>query len=192
MNKEMENALNKKLYRCDDELYSHLIECKSLCLKYNNCDPKDYEGSNRILDMIIAKHGKNIRIVPPFYCDYGYNIEIGNNFYSNHNLVVLDCNKIKIGDNVLIGPNCTISAAAHPIKPEVRLTGYEYALPITIGDNVWIGANVTILPGVTIGSDSVIGANSLVNKDIPNGVVAAGNPCKVLRSVYEGDDKYEE
>ena len=123
-------------------------------------------------------------ITAPFYCDYGFNVSIGKNFYTNHNVTILDCAKVTFGDNVFIAPNCVFSTAGHAIDSEQRI-----ALPITVGDNVWIGTNVSVLPGVTIGSNTIIGAGSVVNKDIPDGVIAAGNPCKVIRKITDADKK---
>lgn len=123
----------------------------------------------------------------PFHCDYGYNIEIGENFFANYNCVILDGAKVTFGDNVFIAPNCSFYTAGHPIDVLQRNQGLEYALPIKIGNNVWIGGNVTVLPGVTIGDNTVIGAGSLVNKDIPSNVVAAGNPCRVIREITENN-----
>ncbi|MFR7478870.1 MAG: sugar O-acetyltransferase, partial [Acutalibacteraceae bacterium] len=121
--------------------------------------------------------------------DYGSHIQIGENFYTNHNCIILDGAPVVFGDNVFIAPNCTFSTAGHPLDVEQRNEGLEYAYPITVGDNVWFGASVTVLPGVTIGSNTVIGAGSVVNRDIPSGVVAVGNPCRVLRTITEEDKK---
>lgn len=130
-------------------------------------------------------------ITAPFYCDYGSNISIGDNFYTNHNCTILDGAKVTFGDYVFIAPNCVFSTAGHAIDAQMRADGLEIALPITVGNRVWIGANVSVLPGVTIGDDTVIGAGSVVNKDIPGGVVAAGNPCRVIRKITEADkEKY--
>ena len=127
----------------------------------------------------------------PFWCDFGYNIQVGENFYANHGCVILDGGKVTFGDNVFIAPDCGFHTAGHPLDAEQRNLGLEYAWPITVGDNVWIGANVTVLPGVTIGSNTVIAAGSVVNRDIPAGVVAAGNPCRVLRAITDADrEKY--
>ena len=132
---------------------------------------------------------ENPVITAPFYCDYGFNISIGKNFYTNHNVTILDGAKVTFGDNVFIAPNCVFSTAGHAIDNEQRSRGLEIALPITVGDNVWIGTNVSVLPGVTIGNNTIIGAGSVVNKNIPEGVIAAGNPCKVIRKITEEDKK---
>ncbi len=143
----------------------------------------------QIIRQLFGKTGKQFYVTAPFWCDYGSNIEIGENFYTNHNCVILDGAKVVFGDNVFIAPNCVFSTAGHPLDVEQRNQGLEYAYPITVGDNVWIGASVTVLPGVKIGSNSVIGAGSVVNRDIPEGVVAVGNPCRVLRNITEEDKK---
>ena len=120
-------------------------------------------------------------------CDYGYNIEIGDNFYANHNLLILDANKVKFGDNVFIGPNCGFYTASHPLDYPTRNKDLEYANPIIVGNNVWFGGNVVVLPGVKIGDNTVIGAGSVVTKDIPSGVVAVGNPCRVIKNITISD-----
>ena len=141
-------------------------------------------GHKRDMAVRILGRTKNLfYIESPFYCDYGYNIEIGENFYSNHNLVILDAAKVIFGDNVFVGPNCGFYTTHHPIETEARICGYAYASPIIIGNNVWIGGNVVVLPGVTIGANTVIGAGSVVNRNIPENVIAAGNPCKVLKRI---------
>ncbi len=132
---------------------------------------------------LLGKTKGSFVITAPFWCDYGYNIEVGENFYTNHNCVFLDAAKITFGDNVFIAPNCCFSTAGHPLDSEQRSKGLEFANPIKVGNNVWFGAGVTVLPGITIGDDAVIGAGSVVTKDIPSGVIAVGNPCKVLRKI---------
>ena len=132
---------------------------------------------------ILGNTGENFLIEQPFICDYGYNIKIGENFYSNHNLMILDANTVEFGDNVFIAPNCGFYTAGHPLDYKTRNEGLEYGKPIKIGNNVWIGGNVIVLPGVTIGDNSVIGAGSVVNKDIPANVVAVGKPCKVIKEL---------
>ena len=129
-------------------------------------------------------------IEQPFRCDYGKNIEVGNNFFANYNCVILDVAKVTIGENVMFAPNVSIYTAGHPIHPESRNSGYEYGIPVTIGNNVWVGGNVVITPGVTIGNNVVIGAGSVVTKDIPDNVIAVGNPCRVIREITEEDRKY--
>ena len=126
-----------------------------------------------------------IWIEQPFYCDYGYNIEIGENFYSNHNLTILDCAKVMFGDNVLIGPNCSFYTAEHPLDSKTRTKGLEYAHQIKIGNNVWIGGNVTVLSGVTVGNNVVIAAGAVVTKDIPSDVVIAGVPAKIIKRINQ-------
>lgn len=133
------------------------------------------------------KHKENIYFEPPFHCEYGNHIEVGENFYANVNCIMLDVGKITIGDNVLFGPNVSIYTAGHPIHPESRNSGYEYGIPVTIGSNVWIGGSCVILPGVSIGNNVVIGAGSVVTKDIPDNVCAAGNPCRVIREITDAD-----
>ena len=136
-----------------------------------------------LLKRLLGKTGENLIIEPPFACDYGYNIEVGENFYANVNLVILDGAKVRIGDNAFIAPNVGIYTAGHPLDASDRNKGLEYAYPITIGDNVWIGAGAIILPGVTIGDNVVIGAGSVVTKDIPACSLAVGNPCRVIRKI---------
>lgn len=167
----------------DKELLNEMIKTKDLCFEFNNTRPIDLEKRDKLLSKIIGKLGENARIEPYFWCDYGYNIELGKNFYSNHNLVILDAAKVIIGDNVFIAPNCNIYTAYHPIDVEERNKGLEYAKEVKIGNNVWIGGNVTILPGVLIGDNVTIGAGSVVTKNIPSNVVAYGNPCKVKKEI---------
>lgn len=190
MMSERDKMLQCMLYDAnyDQELLEHRIRAKDLCFDFNHTKPSAPEQQNYIRELF-GKTGDRFYVTAPFYCDYGYNIEIGENFYTNHNCVILDCAKVKFGDNVFVAPNCTFSTAGHPIDAERRNQGLEYAYPITVGDNVWIGAGVIVLPGVTIGSNSVIGAGSIVNRDIPEGVVAVGNPCRVLRKITEEDKK---
>ena len=157
--------------------------CQRKLHQYNNLPPDRWPERSNLMRMILGKTGTQIEVLPPFSCDYGYNIEVGENFYANFNLTVLDAAKVTIGDNCFIGPNVGIYTAGHPLKAEHRNEGWEYAKPITIGNSVWIGGSVTILPGVTIGDEAVIGAGSVVTHDIPERVVAAGNPCRVLHSV---------
>ncbi len=185
MKSEKEKMLAGEIYDAnyDKELLAEREHCKMLCFEYNRFAPNQSTQKKELLRKLLGKCTENIIIEPSFWCDYGYNIEMGDNFYANHNLTVLDAAKVSIGSNVFIGPNCSIYTAGHPLEVESRNAGLEYAYPITIEDNVWIGGGVTILPGVTIGGGTTIGAGSIVTKDIPSGVVAAGNPCRVIRKI---------
>lgn len=176
--------LSGKLYNAEaNYLKKDRINCKLLCQKYNNLPYDAFDERNNLIKKIVGRTGNNFFIEQFFICDYGYNIEIGENFYSNHNLTILDCAKVKFGNNVFIAPNCSFYTACHPIDVKTRNSLLEYAKPITVKDNVWIGGSTTVLAGVTIGENSVIGANSVVTKDIPSNVVAAGNPCKIIRKI---------
>ena len=167
----------------DEELINEMLKAKDLCYEYNNIKPSEIERRKGVIIKILWKVGKDFRIEQPFLCDYGYNISVGDNFYANHGLIILDAAKVEIGDNVFIAPNCNIYTASHPVDTVQRNKGLEYANKVKIGNNVWIGGNVTILPGVTIGDNSTIGAGSVVTKDIPANVVAYGNPCRVAKNI---------
>ena len=169
----------------DEELLADRRRCKELCFQFNQLSPLKELEQKEIIGKLFGKTKENFCVTAPFYCDYGYNIEIGENFYSNHNLVILDGAKVEIGDNVFIAPNCCITTAGHPINIDERNRGLEYAYPIKIGNNVWIGAGVNILPGVTIGDNVTIGAGSVVNKSIPANSIAVGNPCKVIKTILD-------
>lgn len=173
----------------DQALQEERDKAKDLCHQYNQLRPSDRSGQREVLKKLLGKTGENFTLTAPFWCDYGYNIELGENFYANHNLVILDGAKVTFGDNVFIGPDCGFHTAGHPIDFERRNRGLEYAYSITVGDNVWIGAGVQVMPGVTIGSNVVIGGGSVVVKDIPGNCVAVGNPCHVLRPITEADKK---
>ena len=181
---EKEKMLKGELYNAENEsLQNERIKCKLLCRQYNNLDYDKFENRKSLIKQILGKTGNKYFIEQPFICDYGYNIEIGENFYSNHNLTIIDCAKVTFGDNIFIGPNCGFYTSEHPIDAEIRNKGLEYAKPITVGNNVWIGGNVTILSGITIGNNVVIGAGSVITKDIPDDCVVAGVPAKVIKRI---------
>lgn len=182
---EKEKMLGGLLYdgNYDEALKQERISCKTLCHKYNQLSPDEVEERKSLLKNILGSVKENFWIEQPFCCDYGYNIEVGENFYANHNLVILDPNKVTFGDNVFIGPNCSFYTPHHPLDAETRNKGLEYAFPIKVGNNVWLGGNVTVLSNVTIGDNSVIGAGSVVTKNIPPNVIAAGNPCRIIREI---------
>ena len=184
---EEEKMLAGELYDANynKELFEKRIYAKELCKEFNDCNVRNLEEKKSILEKLFQKRIDTVLIEPNFYCDYGFNIHLGKNFYSNHNLVILDANKVEFGNNVFIGPNCGFYTSGHPLDYKTRNKGLEYAKPIKVGNNVWFGGNVCVLPGVTIGDNVVIGAGSVVNKDIPSNVVAIGNPCKVVKEILE-------
>lgn len=170
-----------------DGLAEERLENKKRIYKYNNLPPEAEKEQDELIRQILGKTGENVHIEAPFHCDYGYNIEVGENFFANYNLTVLDVGKVRIGKNAQIAPNVSIYTAGHPIHPDSRNSGYEYGIEVAIGDNVWIGGNVCIMPGVTVGDNVVIGAGSVVKKDIPDSVIAVGNPCRVVRAITDDD-----
>ncbi|MFQ9922272.1 MAG: sugar O-acetyltransferase [Beduini sp.] len=191
---EKEKAKLGMLYDAnyDKELIEESITCRDLCYEYNQLKPSLFEERDTLIRRILNQAGENLVIHSPFKCDYGYNITVGKNFYANYYCTILDGAEVTFGNNVFIAPFCGFYTAGHPFNIEERNKGLEYAYPIKVGNDVWIGANVTVLPGVTIGDDVVIGAGSVVNKDIPSGVLAAGNPCKVIRPITDEDrNKYK-
>lgn len=190
MSREKDKMLSGELYKSfDAELLAERQRAKEIVFRYNSLQPSMIEERNELLKSLFGSVKVNFFIEPPFRCDYGCNIEIGENFYANYNLVILDCAKVTIGDNVLIGPNVGIYTAGHPLHFELRNEEWEFACPITIEDNVWIGGNVVLNPGVTVGRNSVVGSGSVVTKDIPANVVAAGNPCRVIREITDADKR---
>lgn len=171
----------------DQELCKQRIQAEELCFEFNQTRPKDTEKKAKILNELLPEMEKNCTILSPFIADYGCYCRIGHDTFINHNAYLMDGGSITIGHHCFIGPNCGMYTAIHATLAEERNQGFEKALPIVIGDNCWIGADVTILPGVTIGSDTIIGAGSVVTKDIPDHVIAVGNPCRVLREITEND-----
>ena len=174
-------------YFSDESVTSEQLETKKAVKEYNAVMPFDMKKGMDCIARTGIKHKENIYFEPPFHCEYGNHIEVGENFYANVNCIMLNVGKITIGDNVLFGPNVSIYTAGHPIHPESRNSGYEYGIPVTIGSNVWIGGSCVILPGVSIGNNVVIGAGSVVTKVIPDNVCAAGNPCRVIREITDAD-----
>lgn len=189
MESEKDKARSGKLYDANNNplLLAERDICKELCFEYNNLHPLEKDKRVDLIRKILGKTSDNLLIEQPFYCDYGYNIELGDNFYANMNCIILDEAKVTFGNNVFVAPGCGFYTAGHPLDVKQRNAGLEYALPITVGDNVWFGAQCIVLPGVTIGNNTVIGAGSVVTRNIPDNVVAAGNPCRVIRSIDENE-----
>lgn len=185
---EKEKMLNQEYYiSWDKKLVEEREKAKDLLFQFNNTKPSLRHERNEIVRALFGSVGKNPWIESPFSCDYGYNITVGDNFYTNTNCTILDCARVTIGDNVLIGPNVSFYTPNHAMDAQERKEGYERSLQITIGNNVWISGSVTLLPGVTIGDNSIIGAGSVVTKSIPANVVAAGVPCRVIRPISAED-----
>lgn len=164
--------------------------CKRKVYAFNMLPPEESNRIPELLKNIIGKTGENVWMEAPVHFDYGWNTQVGENFFANYDCTILDVGKVTIGENVQFAPKVSIYTAGHPIHPESRNSGYEYGIPVTIGDNVWIGGNTVILPGVTIGNNVVIGAGSVVSKDIPDNQLAAGNPCRIIREITEEDRKF--
>ena len=175
-------------YISDQAVMDEQIICRKKLQKLNFMDRSDFEGIAAAVKDLLGK-SEGAFINPPFYCDYGTHIEVGKNFFANYNCTILDVAKVKIGDNCQFAPNVAIYTAGHPVHPVSRNSMYEYGKEITIGNNVWIGGNAVICPGVHIGDNVVIGAGSVVTKDIPAWSIAAGNPCRVLRKITDADRK---
>lgn len=173
-----------------DGLSEERTENKLKIYEYNLLRPDEKDRMSELIKDILGKAGDNVFIEQPFHCDYGKNIEVGKNFFANYNCTILDVGKVIIGENVMFAPNVSIYTAGHPVHPDSRNSGYEYGIEITIGDNVWVGGSVVINPGVHIGNNVVVGSGSVVTKDIPDNMIAAGNPCKVIREITEEDRKY--
>ncbi|MBQ9218537.1 MAG: sugar O-acetyltransferase [Muribaculaceae bacterium] len=180
---ELEKMMSGDLYDATNNttLLDLLTQTQELCHDYNLLRPSQTAERTALMRRILGKTGERFKILSPFFCDYGFNIEVGENFFANFNLVILDEARVTFGDNVFIAPNCGFYTAGHPLDVAQRNAGLEYSLPIRVGNNVWIGGNVCVMPGVTIGDNTVIGGGSVVVHDIPAGVLAAGNPCRVIR-----------
>lgn len=175
----------------DSEIMEYQLKCLDKLYDFNATRPTELEKREKLLKEMFAEIGERCYIEPPFHSNFGgRHIHFGNNVYSNFNLTCVDDTHIYVGDYTMIGPNVTIATAAHPILPKLREQAYQYNMPVHIGKNCWIGAGAVILPGVEIGDNSVIGAGSIVTGNIPSGVVAVGNPCRVMREINEHDKKY--
>ena len=185
---QKDRMLAGKLYRVDETLAAELRRARELLQQFNQST--DAAQRRDVLDRLLGGTGENLYIEPPFRCDYGANIYVGNNFYANFECIILDQCPIRIGDNVLFGPRVSLYSAGHPIVAQIRNSYLEFGKPITIGSDVWVGGDTVILGGVKVGSNVVIGAGSVVTKDIPSGCIAVGNPCRVLRRITEEDRAY--
>lgn len=175
----------------DDEIMKEQMICLEKLYDYNATRPSEGEKRMQLLKEMFAEMGDDCYIEPPLHANWGgHHVHFGKNVYANFNLTLVDDTHIYVGDYTMIGPNVTLATAGHPILPELREQGYQYNAPVSIGRNCWIGANVVIVPGVTIGNNVVIGAGSVVTKDLPDNVVAVGNPCKILRTINEHDQQY--
>lgn len=183
----MEDSEQSKMLRgelfnaADAELCALRLRAKQLCYQFNRTDPSDEGAMQELLRKLLGSIRGQAMIMPNFWCDYGFNIELGDGVFINHDCVMLDGAKISLGDSVLVGPQCGFYTASHPSDAATRRTGAEYSLPICVGNDVWIGGGVKILPGVSIGANCIIAAGSVVSRDIPSGVLAGGVPCRVLR-----------
>lgn len=182
----IERRDKEMVYISDREVFEEQKRTRKLVQKLNTEDSADFDAIKNIVKELFGK-SEDAFVNPPFFCDYGSHIEVGKNFFANYNCCILDVAKVKIGDNCMMAPNVAIYTAGHPVHPETRNSGYEYGISVTIGDNVWIGGNSVICPGVHVGNNVVIGAGSVVTKDIPDNVIAAGNPCRVIRKITEED-----
>ena len=181
----------QQLFFCNDlKLIEEQTKCLDLLYDFNQTRPSEMQRRQKIMLSLFADVGDNCYIEPPLHANWGIHTHLGHNVYANFNLTLVDDTHIYIGNYVMIGPNVTIATAGHPIDPELRKKEAQFNIPVNIGDNVWIGANSVILPGITIGTNTVIGAGSIVTKDIPDNVVAVGNPCRVLRDINEHDKTY--
>ncbi len=186
---EKEKAAAGFLYNAnyDEEIVAEIERCNDLCFEFNQLKPSARKEQAEILKKILGCMGENVTVNAPFWCDYGCKITVGDYFFANRNCQIQDGGGVTFGNNVFIGPNCCFTTAEHALNAEQRNAGMEAAMPIKVGNSVWFGAGATVLAGVTIGDNTVIGAGSVVTKDIPSGVIAAGVPCRVIREITEQD-----
>jgi galactoside O-acetyltransferase len=181
---------SQKIYFFEDSIQQEQTRCLEVLFDFNHSRPSETEKREKLMKALFAEVGENCYIEPPLQANWAKHTHLGNHVYANFSLTLVDDTHIYIGDYVMIGPNVTLSTAGHPVEPEMRKKVAQFNIPIHIEENVWIGANSVVLPGITIGKNSVIGAGSIVTKDIPANVVAVGNPCKVMREISERDKKY--
>ena len=182
----LERRDSQRLYISDDAVFAEQKLVRVLVQKLNTMDRSDFDGIRAVIRELFGA-GEDAMVNPPFYCDYGKRIFVGKNFFANYNCCFIDVGKITFGDNCMLGPNVCVTTAGHPVHPAARNTMFEFGIDVTVGNNVWIGANAVICPGVTVGDNCVIGAGSVVTRDIPAWSVAAGNPCRVMRTITEAD-----
>ena len=181
---EKEKMLAGELYMASDpKLTAERQRARSITRLYNSTSEDEQDCRNRLIRQLFGKVGNNVYVESTFRCDYGYNIKVGDNFYANFDCIILDVREVNIGNNVFLAPGVNIYTATHPLEAKIRESLMEYGKPVNIGNNVWVGGGAIILPGVTIGDNAVIGAGSVITKDVPPGVVVAGNPCRVLRKI---------
>lgn len=186
-----EKMKSGEVYFCTDEaLMKEQTACLEKLYDFNATRPSEGKKRAALLKELLAEVGENCYVEPPLHANWGCHTHFGKNVYANFNLTLVDDTDIFVGNSVMFGPNVTVATAGHPIDPALRLKVGQFNIPVRIGNNVWIGANSVILPGITIGDNSVIGAGSIVTKDIPENVVAVGNPCRVLRPISERDKEY--
>ncbi len=185
-----ERRESEMLFIADEADWAEMKRARRLTQELNTADRADFAKIRAIVNELFGKSDETTFVNPPFYCDYGSNIEVGRNCFINYNCTILDNAKVRLGDNCLIAPGVAIYTAGHTLHPDARALGYEYGIEVSIGDNVWIGGNSVICPGVHIGNNVVIGAGSVVTHDIPDWSLAAGNPCRVIRTITEEDKKY--
>ena len=177
------------VYIADEACFAQMMRARRITGEMNRHDPTDIKGLMDLAQELLQTDEQPI-INPPFFCDYGNHIHVGKNFFANYNCTILDVGTVTIGDNCQMAPNVAIYTAGHPLHPDTRRTAWEYGIPVTIGHDVWLGGSVVVCPGVTIGDNVVIGAGSVVTKDIPSNCVAAGNPCRVIREITDEDKRY--
>lgn len=184
MPSEKEKMLNGEAYMASDpELVRERRNARRLLRQINDSSDADPFTREEFIRELLGSTGRNFYIEPPFRCDYGYNIHVGDDFYANFDCVILDVCEVRIGNNVLLGPGVHIYTATHPLEHDLRMSGLEGGKPVIIGDNVWIGGKSIILPGVTVGNNVVVGAGSVVTRDVPDNVLIAGNPARVIREL---------